>query len=152
MNATDFAIFGFALLIATGLLLHSCEGRDQRLVESGKQGLVVDMQDKTIEAQNQQAEINNTAGIWLKNAEQIAKDAAKAFESEVSNAKSNELDLDVPLPLGVADGLRVRVTEAQHRICAGYTKASNPACPAPAKKDTATAKDVDGTQSGGMGQ
>ena len=150
----SFAIGAIAavILVSTVFLVRSCDGFLERNREAGKQEIVVDVQGATIEAQQEQANRNNNAGIWLNNAIQTARDAARVFEQEVSNAKTEEFDLDMPLPVVVADGLRLRVTEAQDRIRAGYTNASNPACPSPAKRYPATPKGADGTQSGGVGK
>ena len=131
-----------ALMVVTFcgvFFIHSCDQRDQRIVAGAKQELVVDVQATALESHKRQDGLNNEAGIWLKSAEQVAREVTRVYLQGMDNAKTEEFDLDMPVPVAVTGPLRLRIAEAQRDICAGSTGSSNSACPAPTQKNTAAA-------------
>ena len=134
---------GILAMICALLFIRSCESRDERIADNAKMELTVESQGKALESHERQAGKNNEAGIWLKNAEQTEKEVTRVYTQEVDNAKIEEFDLDVPLPADLVAGGRVRVTEAQSRICAGSRDPSNSACASATQKDTAHAQSAD---------
>jgi len=119
-----------ALALVLGLV-DSCEKRDEKIADTAKQELVVDVQAKTIEVQQEQAVKNEVANDkWFETQNLIQADERTFARLVESTENSVGFNLDAILPADVERDVRLRIVQTQDNICARTPKSDSTVCSA----------------------